>query len=101
MIRKYVFALAFCTASAASGGMIKCLDKNGQTIYTDKKFLCRSTEDTEQVELKDINTHSDFGAVESKEFYNYANRSYVTLEDYRWKTVVEKELFDKDPRLAE
>lgn len=86
---------------AVSGDMIKCHDASGKIIFTDKKHLCRPGEELEQIELRDINTHSDFGGVESKEFYNYANRSYVTLEGYKWKTVVEKELFDKDPVLTE
>lgn len=96
-----LLSLVLLAVVANSGEMLKCLDAHGKTIFTDKKYLCRSNGEAEQVELKDINTHSDFGGVESEEFYNYAHRSYITLQGYRWKTVVEKELFDNDSELTE
>lgn len=93
---------SFCEI-ASSQEIFSCKDKKGNVSYTDDIRKCnggseRSTE-IEQVDVSNINTHSQYGTTISEEYYNYAFRDYEALNGYKIKIIAEKKLIVEQPEL--
>ncbi|WP_299775597.1 hypothetical protein [uncultured Pseudoteredinibacter sp.] len=86
--------------------IFSCIGKSGKKIYTDKRHLCKSSGEKAQdviqhVELAEPNLHSKYGATISKEYRNYAFRSYEPLTGYNINIIAEKRLTTEHPELLQ
>lgn len=94
------------TFQYASAEVYTCTDAKGKKIFTDIKHRCRSMsgakeEDVKTLDIEPLNLHSQFGAVVSEEYHNYAFRAYERLAGYSLDIVAEKALLDSAPLILE
>ena len=91
--------LALLAAPISSESVLSCKSPDGKPIFTDDPRKCGTSPIKEQtVQLQ--NTHNQYGALESKEYFNYANRAHTRLRGYRIAIIVETELLTRQPDLA-
>lgn len=93
--------MALMANAGAATEIIKCLDRNGKTLFTDNRRLCQETPKAPaaSVDVRVHNLHSQYGGLVSEEYYNYAFRAYAPVEGYRLEIIAEKKLIDNDPEL--
>ncbi|MDN3640585.1 hypothetical protein QWY82_17440 [Simiduia curdlanivorans] len=92
-------SLLLFIAPLAAETILHCKSANGKPIFTDDPRKCGKAPVTEHtVELK--NTHNQYGALESKEYFNYANRAHTRLDGYAIAIIVESELLSTQPELT-
>ncbi len=97
----FALIMALMANAGAATEIIKCLDKNGKLLFTDNRRLCQESTGTPaaSVDVRVHNLHSQYGALVSEEYYNYAFRAYAPLDGYRLNIIAEKKLIDSDPEL--
>ncbi|MCV6622155.1 MAG: hypothetical protein OIF51_10445 [Cellvibrionaceae bacterium] len=99
-----LLGLLLCSVNVSGQQVFSCIGKNGKKIYTDKRHLCKSSgqksqDDIQNVELTETNLHSKYGATISKEYRNYAFRSYEPLTGYSINIIAEKRLASEYPEM--
>ncbi|BFM12463.1 hypothetical protein R50072_26160 [Simiduia litorea] len=93
-------SLFFLATPLAAETVLQCKSPSGKPIFTDDPRKCgKATVTQHTVELK--NTHNQYGALESKEYFNYANRAHTRLEGYAITIIVESELLATQPELTQ
>lgn len=93
-------AVCLCVAPIAQAEeILACKDAKGRPIFTDDPRRCGNAP-IETREVNIVNSHSQFGLQESKEYYNYANRAHLPLEGYRINIIAERELAESNPELT-
>ncbi|UTA49021.1 hypothetical protein L1F30_05600 [Simiduia sp. 21SJ11W-1] len=95
-----ILLLSAATAQLASAEQIlSCKDAKGRPIFTDDPRRCGEAK-IETREVRILNSHSQFGRQQSREYHNYANRAHLPLTGYAINIIVERELAETDPELA-
>ncbi|AFV00860.1 hypothetical protein [Simiduia agarivorans] len=84
---------------SAADTVLRCEDPKGRPIFTDDPRRCRN-KPTESVAVEVHNSHGQYGLTASKEYYNYANRALIQLDDYRLNIWVEREMLERDPQMT-
>lgn len=87
-----------CPATAATT-VLRCENDKGRPIFTDDPRRCRNRP-TESIDIELHNSHGQYGLTDAKEYYNYANRALVQLDQYQLNIWVERELLERDSRTA-
>ena len=99
ILRLLVVLIYTVALPAQAEEVLTCKDGKGRIIFTDDPRRCgKATIDTRDIKL--VNSHSQFGALESKEYFNYANRAHTPLTGYQINIIAESELLETQPDLT-
>jgi len=84
----------------------RCVDRNGKAVFTDTRKTCEQHSHASDPEISQLtveiqNLHSQYGALVSKEYYNYAFRKYASLNGYQIDIIAEEKLLKENPKVLD